>query len=983
MVFKVTNTSPRCSWQSLRKNGRRSAVTLRRSDRLLGIETLEARQLMAADSGRDEMPVVAVPPLPGQRSAASVVAPFVASRPDMPRNEVLPTAPRLTAAAASTSSIRLSWNNVAGERGYQIFMLNAATGAWDQIGTVAANRTSFVATRLTAGTGYTFRVAAFNAVGSQDSNLASATTRGVAPLVAPSVSIAPVSDSSISLWWNDVASEQGYRVQRWNAESGTWVVLANLGANSTGYTDTGLAGSTGYTYKVTAFNGSRTVDSDATSATTLVPQPTAPDLSVTSISSSSVSLSWSNVANETGYRVFQWNSQGGGWSQIGETEADRSFFTVTGLAGGTQYLFKVSAYNAAGGAESSAVSVTTQIDRPSAPTLSATAVSSSAVSLTWNDVANEDGYRILQWRGGSWAHIATTGAGATGFTVSGLAAGTTYTFIVVAYNTAGSAESFMVSATTQVDRPSAPSLSASAASSSLINLTWNDVANEDGYRILRWNGGSWTQIATVGSGSSSFAASGLEGGTSYTFMVVAYNAAGSAESNMATATTQVARPSAPVVSATAVATSSIRLDWNDVSNESGYRILQWNGNSWVQLAVLSANTTTCVVSSLASGTTYSFKVIAYNTVGSAESQSASATTFFEIVRPRAATSYYPAQGSLFGSDGAATFWDVRQGRLGNCWLMAGLAAIAARQPSVIESMFVYRGQSVQLGYTVDVYDVRLFDTSRNVRWVTVDTLLPSGGNYYAQTNGDCLWVGLAERAYAQAADRGWVATSSSNAGLSGYARLDSGYSSWALAAFMNRAPFENQLSSFSAQAAQAWNVGVPYTLGTGQQTHFRLFSTHAYALVGYDPSSAYPYQIFNPHNSGAYSGNGQQYGGLFQAQAGFVARPNFVLSMYANSVGSGTETFSTDVGAELLAVVSEGTLDVRPGVVIDVEPRSVAAPAPAPAAAERVMKAAAVEVSFRSAAFATFVLEGESTASVADGEPAGITASAWRSMRQS
>jgi hypothetical protein len=91
--------------------------------------------------------------------------------------------------------------------------------------------------------------------------------------------------------------------------------------------------------------------------------------------------------------------------------------------------------------------------------------------------------------------------------------------------------------------PTAPTgLSATAASSSQINLAWTDAANnETGFRIERstTSGGTYTEIATVGANISSYQNTGLTASTAYYYRVRAYNAAGnSGYSNVANATTQ-------------------------------------------------------------------------------------------------------------------------------------------------------------------------------------------------------------------------------------------------------------------------------------------------------------------------------------------------------------------------------------------------------------------------------------------------------------
>ncbi len=90
--------------------------------------------------------------------------------------------------------------------------------------------------------------------------------------------------------------------------------------------------------------------------------------------------------------------------------------------------------------------------------------------------------------------------------------------------------------------PAAPvGLTASAASSSAINLSWADnSSNELGFRLERKTGftGTYALIATLPAGQTNYSDAGLQASTTYFYRVKAYNNAGeSAYSNEATATT--------------------------------------------------------------------------------------------------------------------------------------------------------------------------------------------------------------------------------------------------------------------------------------------------------------------------------------------------------------------------------------------------------------------------------------------------------------
>jgi hypothetical protein len=162
-------------------------------------------------------------------------------------------------------------------------------------------------------------------------------------------------------------------------------------------------------------------------------------------------------------------------------------------------------------------------------------------------------------------------------------------------------------------------LVAIAASVSQINLSWADNSSfEDGFKIERWNGGSYVLINTVGPNVTSYADSGLSHSTTYSYRVRAYNSGGdSGYTNESSATTLPPPPSPPSnLAASGVSSSEINLSWTDNSNlEQGFNIERWNGGSYVQVGAVGANVTTYTDSGLFPSTTYSYRVRAFTSGG--------------------------------------------------------------------------------------------------------------------------------------------------------------------------------------------------------------------------------------------------------------------------------------------------------------------------------------------------------------------------------
>ncbi|MGA1979975.1 MAG: glycoside hydrolase family 9 protein [Sedimentisphaerales bacterium] len=203
--------------------------------------------------------------------------------------------------------------------------------------------------------------------------------------------------------------------------------------------------------------------------------------------------------------------------------------------------------------------------------------------------------------------------------------------------TTSSAVSITVTGTTTV--PTAPSgLTATAASSSQINLAWTDnSSNETGFYVERSTSSTsgFSQIASLGANVTTYSSTGLAASTRYYYRVRAYNSAGnSAYSNTANATTQAAGTTAPAapsnLTATAASSSQINLAWTDnASNETGFYVERSTSSTtgFSQIASLGANVTTYSSTGLTASTTYYYRVRAYNSVGnSAYSNTANATT---------------------------------------------------------------------------------------------------------------------------------------------------------------------------------------------------------------------------------------------------------------------------------------------------------------------------------------------------------------------
>jgi hypothetical protein len=191
--------------------------------------------------------------------------------------EEQPSAPstpyNVTAEAASSSSIAISWSSVYDASQYKVYRATSSSGNYLFIDT--SYSASYTDTGLSPNTTYYYKVSAGNSYGESDMSSygsATTTTGETAPSAPLSVTAAAQSSSSITVSWGSVPGASGYYVYRSASSNGTYSRITT--ASATPHTDTGLSSNTTYYYKVSAFNSQgEGVQSSAVSATTTATAP--------------------------------------------------------------------------------------------------------------------------------------------------------------------------------------------------------------------------------------------------------------------------------------------------------------------------------------------------------------------------------------------------------------------------------------------------------------------------------------------------------------------------------------------------------------------------------------------------------------------------------------------------------------------------------------------------------------------------------------
>lgn len=164
--------------------------------------------------------------------------------------------------------------------------------------------------------------------------------------------------------------------------------------------------------------GDTTVPSNVTNLSHIAP-----------ITTTSMDLGWDTATDNigvTGYAIY--TGEGTFIKNVTGTSTP-----ITGLSPGTQYSYKVKAYDAAGNYSVAFSNTLTTYTVSKATVLSAVAVTTTSIDLSWRAEVGATSY-TLWWQvtGGTYASI--TGLTATTYTKIGLTAGTSYEFYIQVLN---------------------------------------------------------------------------------------------------------------------------------------------------------------------------------------------------------------------------------------------------------------------------------------------------------------------------------------------------------------------------------------------------------------------------------------------------------------------------------------------------------------------------------------------------------------------
>jgi len=330
-------------------------------------------------------------------------------------------------------------------------------------------------------------------------------------------------------------------------------------------------------------------------------------------------LAGSGATRETNNPLgdYSWSTNPGSTASIN--------FSFVSLPQG-RYTMTIAAQDAAGAiVTSNAMTFDVFVKVPSV-TATTAAGKIDSIALSWmapSQTAGITTYLVeFSKDGNAWSTFTRPDSTVTATTVTGLEAGTAYTFRVtpsIGTSVSAAAATTSNSATTNFQRITNAVATPSASIFSTVTLTWTAptiTTNLDNYRIeVSTDGTTWTTFERTASTATSATVTGLTFGTSYRFRITPSFSANFDLTGQAT-TAAISTGSPTVTNATAskvaLSNTSLALSWNAPAMTSGlstYKVdVSTDGTTWTEFVRANSTLTSATVTGLTPGTSYQFRV---------------------------------------------------------------------------------------------------------------------------------------------------------------------------------------------------------------------------------------------------------------------------------------------------------------------------------------------------------------------------------------
>lgn len=221
------------------------------------------------------------------------------------------------AAAASTTSTKLTWNKVSGATGYEIYrsdttgssltkkkgQANSSYTDYVLVKTLSAKKTSYTDKKLTAGRTYNYQIRAYKTINKQKVYISDSYSITLdAHSLYFSNQYVNASGKTV-VTWNKITGIKGYYLEKYDEVNGTWTKVKTLKATKTSYTFPKVnVGSNSVQYRIRPYDANKIY-----SGSTVTINPTLAKVTGVTAKKTTkgIKVTWKAVAGADYYMVFR------------------------------------------------------------------------------------------------------------------------------------------------------------------------------------------------------------------------------------------------------------------------------------------------------------------------------------------------------------------------------------------------------------------------------------------------------------------------------------------------------------------------------------------------------------------------------------------------------------------------------------------------------------------------------------------------------
>lgn len=607
---------------------------------------------------------------------------------EIPGQPAIPTKVSGTSSSVTISYAPTTLNNAV-LMGYKVLYDDGLNGAFTEVSVTSTSQTEYTAAGLTAGLSYRFQVKIVSEVGESLVSPTLTVTAGADadPPTAPHY-ISSSGNNQLTVGWTFPGSDGGVPITAWNVYYAIGYAEADFPDVSLPSTTTAVGTlqvtvdctniggndrSLNFVYfRVAAVTGAGVGQYSPKSRMFCANKPDAPTVTDSFVgTTNSVTINFMegalNSAELLAFKVYMNDGLGGALSYRGKvTDTSYRYYTATGLVTDRTYLVQVTVVTSAAESDRSTVMSVRACGAPSTPAAPARKSStSSTITVQWAAPADNGcpmtGYRVFMDtnQDGVSDQEIYPGAGditdpldsslvanVLEFQRTGLTPGTTYGFLLRAYNGRGYTESTWsyIKAAGEPAQMTPPTQNAASGSSTTIVLAWTvpdmQGGTAVGFKAFR-NSGDGTSMSTTADATCGMETkpapqtctlTGLVSGETYTVQMLAINDVGEGPLSTAATLYAAATPAqiTDLVNTASATTPSLTFSWTAPSSNGAfiynyegemYRVSDTTTQSWDaggSQATPYTTTTSVLLTGLGlvAAEQYKFRVRAVNKMGS-------------------------------------------------------------------------------------------------------------------------------------------------------------------------------------------------------------------------------------------------------------------------------------------------------------------------------------------------------------------------------